>query len=832
MSMILDALRSAWRHRFGSALGAIGIALAVALTVTVASLHSSLLGSIDRFSDQLAQGADVEVLGNVDGGVTEELAREVLGMEGVGVVVPMLTSQVIVDGERTILVGVDERVLALKGVFSSELLVRVVSNLEDGRLLFGPAFDAEMATVHEFYTAASGHQEISSAGVIEVAEARSFNGGRFVVTNLEAGRRLLHLPDRADSLFVVGDGSRSAHALASTVKEKLGGRAAVAQTGIRVDQVSAVADPIRLAILLAGSASFAIAGVLIFDAVAIGVERRRRELAVLRTIGATSRQLMLSFMLESSLVAIFGAVLGASAGLIMARITVSQLPPFLVSAFGVEIGFLPAWWSIPLTSLLGLVIAVTSAGIAARRITIISPAEAVRSADVSSLSEKQKSRLFLGGAGVLSLVLAALFALFEEEWTGVIAVMLVIIGIAGIASGVSSWFVAGATALAVRLPRIWLVTEAALRSSHRRTAVCATVIGVALTLVVMTDGLARNQVETMRATLEPLTKLPLLVDTSSGDEAPANVLFPDSWTTELDELAGVTVTGSGQFTFVIHKNDRVLFQGVSGPTSLAPVYALADTSVRDRIFDENAVIISTQFADRFHVREGSSFVLRTPSGPHTVEVVDIVPSASWPNGLVATSLERAQSWYARPGVSFIELAFDGTVPEDAAVAAVKEFTGQTGFPVYVVSGALQVDRTAAATVQATAALRAIELVVLIVMALVVLNAQVSMIWQRRREFALLRAIGGRPGYAAMTVLVEVAAVTLGAALLGAIGGVWAHRLASSIAESLSGFPVFYKWEFAGLFLIIPLTVVVACAGAAFPAYWVAKIRGVDAFSEE
>lgn len=832
MQHLVDTLRALRRHLLASALAAAGIALAALLMVTVASLYASLVGSVERFGDRLAGGADVEVLGPFDGGLSEADVATAAAAAGAQAAIPVIATQVVVDGERTMLVGLDERASSLEGALSSPGLLRAVTSLPLGVVLFGPAFDAVVAEeTHTLYTAAGGGTPITSVGVIDVAEARAFNGGRFVLMSLAGARSLLGLGERADSIYVIGaEGVRSAD-LAISVDAALGDHAAVASTGLRVRQVAAVANPIRIAVLLAGSASFAIAGVLIFDAVAISVERRRRELAVLRTIGATQPQLTRGIVLEAAAIGVVGGTVGVLLGLGAARVAVSKLPPFLVSAFGVDITFTAAWWSVPAAVVLGIATASVAGWAAARRVAGLDPADALRAGATGQDEVAGSSRRITGLVAVVLGVVAIALAGVDRQFTGIAAVGCVVLAVAAVAWAASPVLVASTTWLAGRIPRVWLIATASMRSSVSRTSITATVVAIAVSMVVMSDGLVSNQVATVRTTLAPLAEVPLVVDTNPGNETPATVLLPDAWLGDLDAIPGISVAGAGQFTFVTYADDRVVLEGVSGPASQAPAYRLADLAVRDAIFAGDAAIVSSQFVERYGVDVGSSVVLQTSTGPHEVHVVDVVASAAWPNGLMAVSLDRAQTWYRRPGVSFIELGYDGSVAPKVAREAVESFVGIGPVPAFVLSGREQVDRIAAGAAQAASALRAVEMIMLIVMAMVVLNAQVSALWQRQREFSLVRAIGGRRIDVVSTMVIEVACITAGAAIIGLAGGVWAHALASKIAETLSGFPVIYEASPLAALVVVPAAVLVAVAGSALPARWVSRIGGVDAFGD-
>jgi putative ABC transport system permease protein len=120
-------------------------------------------------------------------------------------------------------------------------------------------------------------------------------------------------------------------------------------TVITQDAVLATFDRILRALTLAvggiAAISLAVAGILIMNVMLIAVTQRRREIGLLKALGATAAQIRLSFFTEAVLLAIGGAVLGLAAGK-LAQISLVQLYP--------QIPFTAPWWAAlaaPLTAI-------------------------------------------------------------------------------------------------------------------------------------------------------------------------------------------------------------------------------------------------------------------------------------------------------------------------------------------------------------------------------------------------------------------------------------------------------------------------------------------------
>jgi putative ABC transport system permease protein len=89
-------------------------------------------------------------------------------------------------------------------------------------------------------------------------------------------------------------------------------------TVVTQDAVLATFDRILRALTLAvggiAGISLAVAGILIMNVMLIAVSQRRQEIGLLKALGATRRQIRVTFLTEASLLALFGALAGLTLG--------------------------------------------------------------------------------------------------------------------------------------------------------------------------------------------------------------------------------------------------------------------------------------------------------------------------------------------------------------------------------------------------------------------------------------------------------------------------------------------------------------------------------------
>ncbi len=159
-------------------------------------------------------------------------------------------------------------------------------------------------------------------------------------------------------------------------------------------------------IVLIGSVS------LIYNAFSISVTERTKQFGLLRSVGATKKQLRRSLLVEAAVVSGIGIPLGLLAGYGAATVLMEQFTweiDKLFSTFGdypgISARMVFSWQAMLLAAAIALVAVLLSAWIPARRATKIAPLEAVRQTEDYKLGKKplktKKSRL-LGFPGTIA----------------------------------------------------------------------------------------------------------------------------------------------------------------------------------------------------------------------------------------------------------------------------------------------------------------------------------------------------------------------------------------------------------------------------------------------
>ena len=219
-----------------------------------------------------------------------------------------------------------------------------------------------------------GDRRFRVAGVLAPqGESLGFNTDEIVIVPIAAAQQLFN----TEALFRVLVEAKSREQilpaqadLEEILRERHEGKRDV--TVITHDAVLATFDRILRALTLAVGAlaavSLAVAGILIMNVMLISVTQRRREIGLLRALGASGAQIRAVFFTEAMLLALGGAALGLAAGK-AGQLVLAQIYP--------AIPFTPPWWALLAAPLTAIVTAVLFAIAPARRAARLDPVQAL-----------------------------------------------------------------------------------------------------------------------------------------------------------------------------------------------------------------------------------------------------------------------------------------------------------------------------------------------------------------------------------------------------------------------------------------------------------------------
>ncbi|MCE7006321.1 FtsX-like permease family protein [Kibdelosporangium philippinense] len=197
-------------------------------------------------------------------------------------------------------------------------------------------------------------------------------------------------------ILVIGTGAASPDQLAERIRTVAGtDRVETASDFARrkmTEQTNGV-YVFQLLLLVFGAIALLVGGIMIVNTFLILVTQRRRQIGLVRALGASNGQIRRGLLLEAGLIGLAGSVLGVLLGVGVSGVVAYRLGALLTIPFG----------QVAVVALVGMLLAVLSVVVPARRAIRISPLEALRPV-ADRQTERRALRLRAAISAVLMLI--------------------------------------------------------------------------------------------------------------------------------------------------------------------------------------------------------------------------------------------------------------------------------------------------------------------------------------------------------------------------------------------------------------------------------------------
>jgi putative ABC transport system permease protein len=680
-------------------------------------------------------------------------------------------------------------------------------------------------------------REFEVVGLAQYPGVESIGGATFAVFDVPTAQRLLDQEGKLDAISVAANAGTTPEQLVADLEEALPDtvqvRTGVEQGEEESGEIAQFTSFIRYFLLSFGFIALFVGAFVIFNTLSMTVAQRTRELATLRTIGASRRQVLTSVMLEAFVIGLFASLSGLFLGLLLA-VGLNEL----FQALGIDL---------PTTSMrltLGAVIASLAVGILITLVAGLSPAlRATRVPPISAVREGatlppgRMARVWPYVAVVLIVlaVLALAYSLFAGD-VGIAERLL------AIAFGVLALFI-GVALLSSRLVRPlaalvgWparriggaagrLATGNSLRNPGRTAATAAALmIGIALVTFVAVLGAGLR--DSNRDAIEEQIRADLIITSEdgytpfvNGATGAARQAEPVQIATEVREQIA-NVAGSGRNVSGIDPNlitTGYAFDWVEG----------SDTTLRQ--LGRDGAIVWENFAEDKNLAVGDTFTIEVPGGKQArLQVNGIVdPPPFYPLlGTVTIAKRRFDTLFEdrRNRFAFLKVAGGPSeAAKDAVDAAVADYPDAR-----VQTRQEWIDKEDREIQQFLSTLYVLLALSVIVSVAGIINTLVLAVFERTRELGMLRAVGMQRRQVRRMIRHESIITALIGAALGLPLGIF---LGALIVQALSQYDLQFKIPVVQLIIFSVVAVIVGVVAAILPARRAARLNILRALQYE
>ncbi|MGE0827018.1 MAG: FtsX-like permease family protein [Candidatus Binatia bacterium] len=854
--------RALVREKLRTSLTILGISLGVGVMVAIRLANSSALASFRAATEATAGATTLEITG-IAGRFDELALRELSWLSDYGQVSPVIdgfallasSSTTTGQGEFLRVLGVDilrDRSLRRYKLLQLREDAGDPTTREFLLLLIDPhaiIVTEKFARRHRLHIGdalplliGDTRQTFTIRGLLrDEGPARALDGN-FALLDLAAAQTAFQRLGQLDRLDLKVPPNIDATMAAAAIAQKLPPGLTIAPPEQRYGQMEQMIAAFHFNLNALASIALLVGLFLIYNTISISVITRRDEIGVLRAVGIERSVLLLLFLSEALLLASLGTCVGLGLGQLLAhaavRTTSTTVETFYLSAAITQAAAprLLGRSEVVLAFAVALPLALLAAIVPALEATRVQPIEAIRGAERLERSSYLSRRYLL-----VALVLFALsYGLCQLEPLGGLPVFGYVAALALMFAGACLVpEVLRGVCHAIRHPSIRRISlfsverrlaSANLGGAIPRVSISVAALAVSLAMMVAISIMIssfRTTVsywieQTLRADIfvRPITRI---ASTAEGELSPEVMqqITQDPEVAAVDALIARTVQyqgnpitlAAGNYSVVLN-HGRLVFK--------APVDAAEQLR---RAIGKDAVSVSESFALRFKKSPGEQIELPTPAGLHPFTVAAVFYDYANNRGLVVMDQATYERYFppAQPVSASIYLQ------SGADASAVRDRLSQAlGRRFHLVFSTNETLRSEALRIfdSTFAITRALELIAIVVAGLGVVSTLITLILERRREFALLNIIGATRGHIRRMVVIEALLIGSASQLIGIGIGILLSLLLIYVVNVQSfGWTIQFHLPVA---FLLQSTVGILLATAIAGLYPATRAAGIDA----
>ena len=854
--MIGVALKGLAGRKLRAALTAMAIVLGVAmisgtyiLTDTIKSAFGTVFTQVYKNTDVVISGKSAIGENENNNGTTppsfpESLLPTVQKLPGVAEAQGGVS-----DSAK--LVGRDGKVISVGGAPDLAFSVHPNGNqrfnplkLVSGAWPAGPgevAIDANTAERKHFKVgetigviARGAEQRLRISGIAKFGGVSSLGGATMAIFDFPVAQAIFDKRGKLDSISIAAQPGYSHTQLLNEIRPLLPPNAEVrtgeAQAKHQTNETNGFLTIIQDFLLAFAGIALFVGSFVIANTLSITIAQRTRELATLRTLGATRRQVLRSVLLEALVIGLLASVIGLFLGLGLAK----GLNSLFVS-FGIDLPQATtvfATRTIVVSLAVGVLITVIASLRPALRATNVPPIAAVRE---GALLPPSRFARFGPPAALLTIVLAValmLLGLFLGGLSTTQRLLAIGVGAVGVFVGVAMLAKTLVPPLASVLG--WPATKIggtagalargnAMRNPSR-TASTASALMIGLALVTLVSVLAAGLKSTFESSVNQSFKADYAL-TSTNNFSPISIASAQA----LRGVPGVQVISGVRAGMGRAFGGKINVSGVS-PDISKVIYVKwqAGSPAVPGELSENGAFVSKDYAKSNRLHVGSPIDVETTAGRlmHLqLRGIFAPPKGGSPYGDVTISTQRFDAEYQNPEnvFTFINIAGGATAANTHALEG-----ALSGFPDAKIQTESQFKTNQEKGINTLLNLLFVLLSLSIIVSLFgIVNTLVLTVFERTRELGMLRAVGmTRRQLRRMIRHESIITALIGAALGIPVGIVLALMVGQAIEYPAFTIPV------GTLVVFVIAAILAGIVAAVFPARRAARLNVLEALQYE
>jgi putative ABC transport system permease protein len=833
---------------FAIVLGVATVSGTYVLTDSIDRAFDSIFTDVRKGSNAVISGKSAFDLNSDETGITEPAFDESL-LEKVRALPGVSQAEGSVDGEAQ-LIGRDGKAIVYGGAPNLGFSIANPESPFNPLSLVAGSWPAAREVVIDKATAgkedigigdiigvqAEGSvQRLNVSGLVKFGSVATIGGATLAGFDLETAQNLFGQPGELDEIAVASKPGVSDPELMQQIREIL-------PAGTQVRTGSAVAEDdaegtnefisfLQTFLLSFGGVALFVGSFVIANSLSITIAQRTRELATLRTLGASRRQVRRSIVIEALVMGALASVVGLFLGLALAKGLFS-----LFDAVGFTLpnqGLSFETRTIVVSLLVGVVVTLLASLRPAVRATRVPPIAAVR--EGATLPESRFARYRLPASILLSVLGFAglVWGLFAPG-LGTAGVLLFMLGgtllvFFGIALLSVRLVYPLASALGWPATRIGGAAGRLARDNSQRnpqrTASTASALMIGLALVTLVSVLAAGIVSSFKGSVNDLWRNADYAITAQNNFSPIPVAASEA----VAKTPGVTAVGNVRGGEALIFGEGRNLTAVDPPTAeMFSIEWKQGSQAVPRTLGDNGAFVDDGFAEDHRLRLGSHIQLTFPNSARKEFVVKGIfdpPPGGSPFAGVTISAATFDRYFEQPRnlFSFVLMRGGQTEANEAALDRTLD-----AFPNAKAATREQFIDNQISGLSSVLNILYVLLALSVVVSLFgIVNTLVLTVFERTREIGMLRAIGMTRRQVRRMIRHESVITALIGAAIGIVLGVVLAALLIARVDFIE-----FSLPTGQLVIFAVAAIVVGIIAAIFPARRAARLNPLEALQYE
>ena len=662
---------------------------------------------------------------------------------------------------------------------------------------------------------ANGKTDLTVIGIMNVTSPTAISQ---VMVPLSTAQQILGTPDQINSIDLLFTANADAAAIKSALQADLGDayKFGAVESGTEFTAALTLGKSIMW---FFGLAALIMAAFIIFNTFRTLVAERRRDLAMLRAIGANRKTLMGMILIESLLQGTIGTVVGLALGWCITVGMLHLMSGFIGNFVHITIGgpiFSVSTFII--SAVLGLGFSVASAYLPARSTFKITPLEALRPAIGAAENRRMHNRAWIG-LGLI--VLSSISFFIENINVTTVALVVFLVGLVMVAPAlVRPVALVFSRLFGFLFPRENRLALENLSRQPSRAAITASSMMIGLSLSIAIVGMVTS---TRYGFMSYLDKslgsdyifMPTSLVLGNGNQGADPTLVQN-----LRKVDGVGEVTSLRLGYGLYDDSTLDVIGID-PTTYPDVSGLEFTNgdpqqAYQDLASSRSIIVNGIFSSTYNVHVGDEMTMKTPTGDQTYKVV-------------AVGMDYLNAKLATGYISQENLQKDFKVDTDVLIL-VNRVQGADAAQVMNGLQKLATDYPAFSLLNSDSFKKSQEqvfdevIIALFMMALVLTipgliamaNTMSINVIERTREIGMLRAVGATRAQVKRMILAESLLLSSLGSTLGVVVGLFLSNFIVKVMV-LAGFKLDFYFPTSGVIIAIVLGLVVGVLASITPA---------------